>query len=116
MRQPTVTTVRLALACAALIGIVHAATAQDSVLGTFTVNGKTTRFTNVYATMEASPSDDSKKYLILLVANMPLAAADRAPARLASLASTGSLQAVKLRWQYGVDSIAVVPYHSGIAE
>ncbi len=102
--------VGLAMLCAAAT-----ASAQDSVLGTFTVNGKTTRFTNVYATMEDSPANASEKYLILLVSDVPLGG-DRSPARLASLAAAGTLHAVKLRWRYGADEIAVVPYHAGIAE
>jgi len=92
------------------------AAAQDSVIGTFTVNGKTTKFTNVYATMEASPTDDSEKYLMLLVSDVAIAPADRIPARLTSLAATGKIHALKLRWKYGFDSIAVVPYHSGVQE
>ena len=90
--------------------------AQDSVLGTFTVDGKTTRFNHVYATMEASPTDSSEKYLILLVSDVPIAPADRAPARLTALATSGKVRALKLRWKYGFDSIAVIPYHAGVQE
>ena len=90
--------------------------AQDSVLGTFTVDGKTTRFNHIYATMETSPVNSAEKFLILLVSDIPVAAADRAPARLTALASTGKLHAIKLRWRYGVDSVAVIPYHSGVQE
>jgi hypothetical protein len=92
------------------------ADAQDSVIGTFTVAGKTTKFNNVYATLEASPANSSEKYLILLVSDVPIAPADRSPAKLTSLASTGAIHALKLRWKYGVDSIAVIPYHSGVQE
>jgi hypothetical protein len=90
--------------------------AQDSVLGTFTVDGKTTRFNHVYATMEASPTNSSEKYLILLVSDVPIAPADRAPARLTALATSGKVRALKLRWKYGFDSIAVIPYHAGVQE
>jgi hypothetical protein len=99
-----------------LAAVATPAAAQDTVLGTFTVSGKTTRFTNIYATMETSPGDASQQYLMLLVSDQPLAAADRAPARLAALSAAGGLHAVKLRWRYGADDIAVVPYHAGIAE
>ena len=92
------------------------ARAQDSVLGTFTVAGKTHRFTNVYATLEASPDEPGSNFLILLVSDAPLTPADRAPARLVALATTGKLHALRLRWKYGVDDISVVPYHSGVAE
>jgi hypothetical protein len=102
--------------CAAIFAVAAPASAQDSVLGTFTVNGKTTRFTNVYATMETSPLDASEKYLILLVTNVPVGAGDRSPGKLMGMATAGTLHAVKLRWRYGADDIAVVPYHAGIAE
>jgi len=107
---------RTLLCAACLAGPALPAAAQDSVIGTFTVNGKTTKFTNVYATLEASPTNGSEKYLLLLVSDVPIAAADRTPARLTSLASSGAIHALKLRWKYGFDSIAVVPYHSGVQE
>jgi hypothetical protein len=106
----------LAVAFATTFAVATPVSAQDSVLGTFTVRGKTTRFTNVYATMETSPVDASEKYLILLVSDAPLAAADRSPGKLMGMASAGTLHAIKLRWRYGADDIAVVPYHAGIAE
>jgi len=107
---------RTAALCAALLGVAAHAAAQDSVLGTFTVNGKTTRFTNVYATLDGSPTDASQKYLVMLVASAPVAPADRTPERLLALSKSGALSALKLRWKYGVDEIAVVPYHAGIAD
>lgn len=90
--------------------------AQDSVLGTFTVNGKTTKFNNVYATFETAPENESEKYLILLVSDVPIAPADRSPVRLNALSQSGTIRALKLRWKYGFDSIAVIPYHTGVAE
>jgi len=105
------------LLCAGfLAAAVLPANAQDSVIGTFTVAGKTTKFSNVYATLEASPTNSSEKYLILLVSDVAIAPADRAPARLTNLASTGAIHALKLRWKYGFDSVAVIPYHSGVQE
>lgn len=107
---------RAVLAFAVLLGSARPAPAQDSALGTFTVGGKTTRFNQIYATLETSPSDASQTYLILLVTDVPIAAADRVPARLAELAKSGALRAVKLRWRTGADDVAVVPYHAAIAE
>jgi hypothetical protein len=92
------------------------AAAQDSVVGTFTVNGKTTRFTQIYATFETAPDNAAEKYLILLVSDVPVAPADRVAARLSALAQAGTIHALKLRWKYGFDSIAVIPYHAAIAE
>lgn len=105
----------LAVAFAVFVAVADAG-AQDSVLGTYTVGGKTVKFTNIYATMEASPAEASQKYLILLVTDVAVAPADRSPTRLASLASSGTLHAVRLLWRYGFDDITVVPYHSGVAE
>ena len=108
---------RRALLCAVLVGAAALpAAAQDSVIGTFTVSGKTTRFNHVYATLETSPTNSTEKYLILLVSDVPIAPGDRVPARLTSLASSGTIRALKLRWKYGFDSIAVIPYHSGVQE
>jgi Ankyrin repeats (3 copies) len=90
--------------------------ARDSALGTFTVGGKTNRFTQIYATLEASPAEANQNYLILLVSDVAIAPADRSPERLLKLASSGTVHAVRLLWKYGTDGIAVVPYHSGIAE
>ena len=90
----------VAVAFAVFVAVADAG-AQDSVLGTFTVGGKTVKFTNIYATMETSPVEASQKYLILLVTDVPVAPADRSPARLASLASSGTLHAVRLLWSTG---------------
>jgi hypothetical protein len=38
------------------------------------------------------------------------------PDRLTALAKSGALHAVRLRWKYGVDEVAVVPYHAAVAE
>ena len=104
------------IACAVLAVLPARSTAQDSAIGTFTVNGKTVKFAHVYATREASPDEPGQSYLMLLVSDVPVAAADRTPARLAALGQSGSLHAVRLRWKYGVDDIAVIPYHAAIGE
>jgi hypothetical protein len=107
---------RATAVCAILLAGAVSASAQDSAIGTFTVNGKTTRLGHVYATFETAPVDQSQKYLMLLVTDVALAPADRAPDRLVALAKGGTLHGVRLRWKYGVDEIAVVPYHSAIEE
>ena len=101
--------VLLALAAAPL-------SAADKATGTFTVEGKTVRFTEVYASLERDPVQAGRKYLMLLVADVPVAPADRAPDRLLALAKSGTIHAVRIRWTYGTDSLAVVPYHRDIAE
>jgi len=107
---------RWGLACAIVVCAIVQAVAQDSAIGTFTVGGKTTKLSHISATLEASPGDAAQNYLILLVSDVPVAPADRVPERLAALAKSGALHALRLRWKYGFDEIAVVPYHSGIAE
>ncbi len=110
-------TLRILMASAALsLAVAASAHAQDSVLGTFTVDGKTTRFNHVYATTETAPGDASQSFLMLLVSDTPIAPADRSPDRLAALAKAGTLKAIRMRWRFGFDDITVVPYHSAIAE
>jgi hypothetical protein len=53
---------------------------------------------------------------MVLVADAPVAPADRAPDRLLALAKSGTIHAVRIRWTYGTDSLAVIPYHRDIAE
>jgi hypothetical protein len=102
------------LACLLCLGGV--ARAQESAIGTFTVNGKTVRFSNIYATLESAPGEPKQRYLIMLVSDAPVAAGDRTPSRLQSAAAAGTLHAVRIRWKYGVDEIAVAPYHRDVAE
>jgi hypothetical protein len=89
--------------------------AADKATGTFTVEGKTVRFTEVYASLERDPADASTKYLMLLVTDVPVAPADRVPDRLLALANAGTIHAVRIRWTYGADNVTVTPYHRGIA-
>lgn len=96
--------------------ITGSAQAADKVAGTFTVEGKTVRFSAVYATLERDPADAGTKYLMLLVTDVPVAPADRVPARLLALAKAGTLHAVRIRWTYGTDNVTVTPYHRRIAE
>lgn len=88
----------------------------DKATGTFTVDGRTTRFTEVYASLDRDGADASRKYLVLLVSDVPVAPADRVPDRLLALAKAGTIHAVRIRWVYGADSVTVTPYHRDIAE
>ena len=92
------------------------ASAADKATGTFTVDGKTVRFTEVYASLERDPVEAGRKYLMLLVTDVPVAPADRVPDRLLALAKAGTIHAVRIRWTYGSDALVVVPYHRDIAE
>ena len=90
--------------------------AADKATGTFTVEGKTVRFTEVYASLERDPVEAGRKYLMLLVTDVPVAPVDRAPDRLLALAKAGTIHAVRIRWTYGEDNLTVTPYHRDIAE
>lgn len=98
------------------LAVITSAAPADKAIGTFTVGGKTDRFTQVYATLEADPQEANDKYLMLLVADVSVVPADRTPDRLLSLAKSGTLHATRIRWKYGTDNVTVVPYHQGIAE
>jgi hypothetical protein len=53
---------------------------------------------------------------MLLVSDVPVAAADRTPERLLALAKSGRVHALRIRWVYGTDTVLVAPYHQGVAE
>lgn len=105
-------------ACAVVLLALAAASvsAADKATGTFTVEGKTVRFTQVYASLERDPARADRKYLMLLVSDVAVAPADRTPDRLLALAKAGTIHAVRIRWTYGYDTLAVIPYHRDIAE
>jgi hypothetical protein len=107
---------RRAVAVLVLALVATKASAADKATGTFTVEGKTVKFTQVYASLERDAADAGKKYMMLLVADVAVAPADRAPDRLLALAKAGTVHAVRLRWTYGTDALAVTPYHRAIAE
>jgi hypothetical protein len=101
----------------ALLALIAApVAAADKATGTFTVEGKTVRFAVVYATLERDPTQSDQQYLMLLVADVPVAPADRVPDRLLTLAKAGTLHAVRIRWTYGGDNVTVTPYHRDIAD
>jgi hypothetical protein len=83
--------------------------AADKATGTFTVEGKTVRFTEVYASLERDPVQAGRKYLMLLVTDVAVAPADRVPNRLLALARAGTIHAVRIRWTYGEDNSQSCP-------
>ena len=80
------------------------------------MEGQTIRFGHVYVTLASSPENPAQEYLILLVSDVAVAPADQAPGRLQTLATSGALHAVRIRWKQGVDDVTVVPYHARVAE
>jgi hypothetical protein len=122
MTQPVSTRLQKPATCVALAMVLACyagagpAFAQSSIVGTLTVDGATTKLTQVYVTREASPNEAGQHYVLVLATDRAVAPADRTPDRLAALAASGTLQGVRLRWRDGSDGIDVVPYHKGIAE
>ena len=99
-----------------LLALATPGAAQDSAIGTFTVDGQTTRFSYVYATLATDPANPAQEYLLLLASNVAVAPPDQAPDRLKALAAAGTLRAVRIRWKQGVDDLSVVPYHASVAD
>jgi hypothetical protein len=93
-----------------------AAGAADSVLGTFTVKGKTHLFKQVAVTKTSNPAEPGSKYLVVLVSDVAVAAADQKPARLTELARDGKLRAVRVVWKEGFDSLTATPYHDALED
>lgn len=100
----------------ALVLCASGASAADSVTGTFTVKGKTHLFKQVAVTKTSNPAEPGSKYLVVLVSDVPVAAADQKPARLAELARDGKLRAVRVVWKEGFDSLTATPYHNALED
>ena len=108
---------RLCLRAAALTLLCAAgAGAADELVGTLTVHGKPTVLRYVAAAVQTDPDDPQRSWLVILASDVPVAAADRAPARLAELAAAGSLKAVRMLWLEGFDTVYAVPYHQALAQ
>ena len=64
--------IRRAAAGVVLARLAAPLSAADTAIGTFTVDGKTVRFTEVYASLERDPAQASRKFLKLLVTDQRL--------------------------------------------
>jgi hypothetical protein len=106
----------LAPALALVLLSAVAANAADSVIGTFTVQGKTHLFKQVAVTKTSNPAEPGSRYLVVLVSDVPVAAADQKPARLAELGRDGKLRAVRVVWKEGFDSLTATPYHNALED
>jgi hypothetical protein len=106
----------LAMLLPALMLSASAANAADSVIGTFTVKGKTHLFKQVAVTKTSNPAEPGSKYLVVLVSDVAVAAADQKPARLAELARDGKVRAVRVVWKEGFDSLTATPFHSALED
>lgn len=99
----------------AIVAAAATASAQE-VVGTLTINGKTTLLKHAAATIETDPARPTEEYLVLLVSDVPVAAADRTPARLLDLAKSRRLHAVRILWLTVADWVRAVPYDPGVPE
>jgi hypothetical protein len=97
-----------------VIGAAYAS--ADEALGTFTVKGHTTRLVHAYLSMDTDPEDPGRKYLVAILSDLPVPPADRRADRLLALARAKQVRALKVRWGYGLDDVACVPYHADVAE
>lgn len=86
------------------------------VIGTFTVNGKTTTWKHIYVSRHEDEARPSQHFLIVLAADRPVAEADRAPQRLQELAVAGQVRAVRMVWHEGFDGIATTPFHKDASD
>jgi hypothetical protein len=77
------------------------ASAANEVNGTFTVNGKSTRFEHVYAFWKPSLFDETKQELFVLLSDIPIAADtlpknDSGVSKMAELLRAGKVHALEL--------------------
>jgi len=89
-----------------------AASKKTTASGTLTVNGKPTVLK--YGWASQGSSDDGRELLVLLFADREVAEADQAPERLAELAASGKLSALRILWSTGYDWLAAVPYQADL--
>jgi uncharacterized protein len=91
-----------------------ASLAGDKVVGTLTVKGKPVPLKFVAAALQTDPDDAERSWLVLLASDVAVAPADRTPGRLAELAATGKVRAVRVLWLQGADTVFAVPYLEGL--
>jgi Ankyrin repeats (3 copies) len=92
------------------------ALAADTALGTFTVKGRTTKLAHVSAVRAPDPNDPDRHFVIVLVSDVPVAPADRAPDRLALLSREGRLHAIRVAFSEGLDGVVATPYHADVEQ
>ena len=90
--------------------------ARDSVIGSFTVGGKTTRLQQITGTLATDPDDSRRRFVVLLISDTPIVAEDRRPDRLLALARQRHTRALRIAWLVGSDRLVVTPYHADVAQ
>lgn len=95
---------------------VKVASAGDEVVGTLTVKGKPTPLKHVAVAVQSDPEISGRSWLVVLVSDVPVAEADRTPARLGELAAAGKVKAVRVLWLEGYDTVFAAPYHQALPQ
>jgi hypothetical protein len=90
------------------------ARAADTVVGTFTVKGKTHILKHVYVTRAVGVETPKAAWLVVLVSDVPIAAPSRHTAPLVALAKTGGVHAVRVIWSEGFDRVIATPFHGAV--
>ncbi len=88
----------------------------DSVVGTLTVKGTPTPLRWAWVSLQSDPADPESPYLVILASDVPVAEADRSPARLTALAAAGSLKAVRMLWKEGSATVLATPYYASLPQ
>lgn len=102
---------------ALVVSLLLAGSAHGSAgtVGSLTVKGKVTPLKHGVVMVQADPDDADQSWLVILVSDVPVAEADRAPERLAALAAAGALHAVRVLWKEGYDAVYATPYHKALS-
>jgi len=100
----------------AVLFLAAPARAGDETVGALTVKGKVTALKHGVALVQADPEDESQSWLVILLSDVPVAEADRAPTRLAGLAAAGKVRAVRVLWKEGYDAVYATPYHQALSQ
>lgn len=107
---------RHGVVASAILVLAVSAFAADSVVGTLTVKGKPIPFKHVAVAVQADPEIADRTWLVILVSNVPVAEADRTPARLLELSKAGKVAAVRVCWLEGYDTVFSAPYHQALPQ
>lgn len=90
--------------------------AADEALGTFTARGQTAVLKEVAVSEQRDPKDAGKRWLVILASDTKVAPEDRTISRLSALAHDGKIQAVRILWLVGTDTVRAVPYDRSLSE
>jgi len=85
--------------------------ARPEGLGTFTMGDQTTVLTHSYGALQSDEKDPRQTFVVVLLADRPVAETDRRPSRLMALVKSKKLHALRIIWRRGFDDVRVALYH-----